>query len=160
MATRFIISTIIAIAASAALTRVILYNEWIRPWLINVPSLLTWGAAFLAGAIVALVAPRTFEVSIPAVGAFLGSLVGIIAFGTGMNISLADQGVLAYIGINALLSTLPVVVLASLGGWLVAALRDYQDQTSRPSGRRRGRPDLQGRSQSNNQDHGGRTRRY
>lgn len=129
MTSRLLLAALVAIAAGVILTRAILFNEIIRIWLINVPSLLTWGAAFATGIVAALIAPRTFEISVPAVCVFVGSVIGVIAFGTGLNISLADQPTLTYILSNLLISGLCLLVLAALGGWLVAALRDRSGST-------------------------------
>lgn len=96
MASRLLLAAIVGIAVAVALTRLVISYDYIRIWLINVPSLLVWGGAFLTGIVVAAIAPPTFEVSTPAVTMFAGSLIGIIAFGTGMNVSLADQTVLTY----------------------------------------------------------------
>lgn len=123
MISRIALAGLLGIIVGIALTRVILFNDFVRIWLINVPSLLVWGAAFVVGAIVATIAPYTFELSAPIVSIFAGSLIGIIAFGTGMNISLADQPTLLYILFAFLISGLCLMVLAALGGWLVAAIR-------------------------------------
>lgn len=123
MISRVALAGVLGVVVGLVLTRVILFNDFVRIWLINVPSLLVWGAAFVTGVIVAAIASYTFEFSAPTVSIFAGSLIGIIAFGTGLNISLADQPTLLYILSAFLISGLPLMVLAALGGWLVAAIR-------------------------------------
>lgn len=123
MISRVVLAGFVGIVVGVALTRVILFNDFVRIWLINTPSLLVWGSAFVLGAVVAAIAPHTFELSAPIVSVLAGSLIGIIAFGTGMNISLADQPTLLYILFAFLVSGLCLVVLAALGGSLVGAVR-------------------------------------
>ena len=130
MSSRLLVAAIVGIAVAVALTRAILYNDFIRIWLINVPSLLTWGAAFVTGILVALIAPQTFEISAAITSMVLGSIIGVVAFGTGMNVSLADQSVLTYILMSLLVSGLCLLVLSGLGGWLVAAVRERTDSES------------------------------
>lgn len=131
MASRLVIASIVGIAAAVVLTRLVITYDYIRIWLINTPSLLVWGGAFVTGIVVAAIAPHTFEVSAAAVTMLVGSLISIIAFGTGMGVSLADQTVLTYILLTLLVSGLCLLVFAALGGLLVSKVRDYQ-QSSRP----------------------------
>lgn len=59
-----------------------------------------------------------------------------------MNVSLADQTVLTYILLTLMVSGLSLLVLSALGGWLVAAVRNYQESNypyTMPGSRRRGR---------------------
>lgn len=152
MASRLLLAAIVGIAVAVALTRLVISYDYIRIWLINVPSLLVWGGAFLTGIVVAAIAPPTFEVSTPAVTMFAGSLIGIIAFGTGMNVSLADQTVLTYILLTLMVSGLSLLVLSALGGWLVAAVRNYQESNypySIPGSRRRSRKNHGNRNYGN-----------
>lgn len=137
MGSRLLIAVIVGTTVAVALTRVIILNDFVRMWLINVPSLLVWGAAFVAGILVALIAPQTFEVSAAIVSVLLGSIIGVIAFGTGMNVSLADESVLTYILTSLLISGLCLLILSGLGGWLVAAVRDRTDSDPFSSNSRR-----------------------
>lgn len=130
MISRVALAGLLGVVVGVTLTRVILFNEIVRIWLINVPSLLVWGAAFVVGVVVAAIAPHTFELSVPTVSVFAGSLIGIIAFGTGLNISLADQPTLVYILLAFLISGLCLMVLAALGGWLVAAIRTRTESST------------------------------
>lgn len=139
MISRVALAGLVGVVMGITLTRVILFNEFIRIWLINVPSLLVWGAAFATGVIVAAITPYTFEFSVPPVSVFAGSLIGIIAFGTGLNISLADQPTLTYILSAFLISGLSLIVLAALGGWLVAAIRSRTESNTPYESRSGGR---------------------
>ena len=127
MASRLLIAALIGTAAAIALTRLIISYDYIRIWLINVPSLLVWGGAFLAGIIVAVVSPPEWELRASAGTMLLGSLAGIIAFGTGMNVSLADEATLTYILLTLLVSGLCLLVLSGLGALLVAEVRERTD---------------------------------
>lgn len=139
MGARIAAAVIIGVAIGMILTRTIIVNDFIRIWLVNVPSLLVWASAFVAGIVVALIAPYGMEIWLAIVTMFMGSLVGVVIFGTGLNFSLADQSVLTYILTTLLISGVSLIVLAWLGSWAVAGVRNRQDsQPTRYNRRRRG----------------------
>ena len=128
MGVRLLVAAIVGITAGVILTRLILFNDFIRIWLVNVPSLLVWGAAFATGIVVGLLAPRFREASTAAISIFVGSLAGIVIFGTGLGFSLADETVLTYLLTTLLFSGACLLVLSALGGMLAAAVRDSQEE--------------------------------
>lgn len=143
MGARLLVAAVVGIAAGVILTRVILYNDFIRIWLVNVPSLLVWGSAFAVGIVVGLVAPPMREASTAAISVLIGSVVGIVIFGLGLNFSLADETVLTYLFTTFLFSGICLLVLAALGGMLAGAIRDSQ-QSGTSYGSRYGRSAREG----------------
>lgn len=128
MGARVAAAVVVGVAIGLILTRTIIFNDGIRIWLINVPSLLVWASAFVAGIVVALISPYGLEIGMAIVTMFVGSVIGVVAFGTGMNFSLADQSVLSYLLTTLLISGVSLIVLAWLGSWAVAAVRRHQDE--------------------------------
>lgn len=134
MGAKLFVAATVGIAAGVALTRLILFNDFIRIWLVNVPSLLVWGGAIAAGVVVGLLAPRTHEASTAAVSMLVGSLAGIVIFGIGLGFSLANEEVLAYLLHTLAISGVCLLVMAALGGMLAFVIRDSrEDPASRRS---------------------------
>ena len=129
--TRLLVAAVAGIVLGVVLTRLILYNDFIRIWLVNVPSLLVWGSAFVGGLLVGLLAPPAREASTAAFSVFLGSVVGVVAFGLGLNFSLADEAVLTYLLTTLLISGLCLLILAALGGMLAGVFHDSQSPDPR-----------------------------
>lgn len=127
MGARLLVASIVGIAACVILTRLILFNDFVRIWLVNVPSLLVRGGALAAGIVVGLLAPRARETSTAAISMLVGSLAGIVLFGTGLGLSLADETVLDYLLLTLLVSGVCLLPLSALGGMLAAVIRDSQE---------------------------------
>ena len=130
MGARLFVAATVGAGAGVALTRLILFNDFIRIWLVNVPSLLVWGAAFAAGLVVGLVAPRGRETSTAAISMLVGSVSGIVIFGTGLGFSLADEAVLNYLLLTLLISGVCLLPLSALGGMLAGVIRDSREDTA------------------------------
>lgn len=71
--------------------------------------------------------PRGREASTAALSILVGSLAGIVIFGTGVGFSLADETVLNYLLTALIISGVCLLVLAALGGMLAAVVRDSQE---------------------------------
>ncbi|MGB3633525.1 MAG: hypothetical protein WA982_05760 [Rubrobacteraceae bacterium] len=130
MGARLFVAATVGIAVGVILTWQILFNDFIRIWLVNVPWLLVWGGAVVTGVVVGLLAPRGREASVPAISVLLGSVVGIIVFGIGLGFSLADEDVLTYLLSTLLISGVCLMILAALGGMFAAAIRDSQEDSA------------------------------
>ena len=127
---RLLVASIVGASAGVALTRLILFNDYIRIWLINVPSLLVWGGALATGVVVGLLGPRTREASTAAISMLVVSVAGIVIFGTGLGFSLADESVLDYLLLTLLISGVCLLPLSALGGMLAAVIRDSQEDSA------------------------------
>lgn len=55
---RLLVAAIVGAGAGVILTRQILFNDFIRIWLVNTSWLLVWGGAVVVGVTVGLIAPR------------------------------------------------------------------------------------------------------
>ena len=138
---RLLVAAIVGAGAGVILTRQILFNDFVRIWLVNTSWLLVWGGAVAVGAAVGLLAPRGREASVPAISILLGSAVGIVIFGIGLGFSLADEEVLTYLLSTLLISGVCLMILAALGGMLAAVIRDSQESAAdRKSDALYGRP--------------------
>ena len=120
---RLLVAAIVGAGAGVILTRQILFNDFIRIWLVNTSWLLVWGGAVVVGVAVGLIAPRGREASVPAFRILLGSVVGIVVFGIGLGFSLADEAVLTYLLSTLLISGVCLMILA-------AVIRDSQRDSS------------------------------
>ena len=126
MGARLLAAIVVGVAVGVILTRLVLIYDFIRIWLVNPQSLLVWAAAFVAGVVIAFIGPDGWEFSLPPISTLLGSVVGIVIFGTGLYFSLVDEQILSFILTNLLISGVCIMLLALLGGWLASAIRESQ----------------------------------
>lgn len=127
---RLLVAAIVGAGAGVILTRQILFNDFVRIWLVNTSWLPVWGGAVAVGVVVGLLAPRGRETSVPAFSILVGSLVGIVIFGIGLGFSLADEEILTYLLSTLLISGVCLMILAALGGMLAAVIRDSQESAA------------------------------
>lgn len=120
---RVLVGVVIGAVMGVVLTNVILENQAVRVWLINVPSLTVWVAALATGVGAAAASPRRFEVPIAALSVLLGSLGALLYAGSAVGFSLADLGTLATLVGDFLKSGFCLLVFAGIGGWIVAGIR-------------------------------------
>lgn len=128
MLMRVIVGLVIGTVAGTALTNVVLDNEEVRVWLVNLPSLAVWVGAVLAGVVAAAIAPRKFELPIAAFSVLLGGIVGLLWFGSSLSFSLANLGNLLSLGGAFLVGPFCLLIFAAIGGWIVGGIRSRMDE--------------------------------
>ena len=131
---RGVVGFAIGLVAGVMLTNVVLQNEAVRVWLINLDSLTVWLGTALIGALCATIAPRRFELPAGALSVLLGSVGGLLYFWSDMNFSLVNLGNLLTLGGSFLVSGFCLFIFAALGSWAVAGIRERIDENKESAG--------------------------
>lgn len=128
MLMRVIVGLVIGAVVGAVLTNVILDNDEVRVWLVNVASLSVWGGTILGGIAAAAAAPRKFELPVAAFSVLFGSVTGLLWLGSSLSFSLANLGNVLSLGGALLKSSFCLLIFAAIGGWIVGGIRSRMDE--------------------------------